>query len=316
MSAKHGCLLSLVRRRCPVSLGSVRQLNPSSVHYRLLCLAGERMTDQLRSVSRDNVAALLLFLDRLLFTKQAAAFSGIPQDADDDLITDASTCWSKLRNVTAHAWLRRYQELCIGRSIGFDLFRKEVRWLSRFHTSLHPRGGIRDHDHTPVVSCIPVPCSGGRVGRSDHQGPVTTANVRRGNFSSGSSGPVSGSSPSAEEVNQTHLRELLAQIRDEVCRREPLESLERTTTFSIDEIHRIVAATETIFEQLVVALFISTGLRLGGLCRLQIVLEAGAGGGPSALPTHARAVPKTLVTVEKGRKQRTVHINVTCHSED
>lgn len=168
-----------------------------------------------------------------------------------------------------------------------------------------------------------VPCSGGRMG--PHLQPV-----RQGNFSSGSSssggnsGGGGGSAlddegcfqsaciPAEDRCNtdQKHLRDILAEIRDAICHRESMDASEKITTFSIAEIRRIVVAAETTLERLIVALFISTGLRLGGLCRLQILLPGGR-----HLPRHARDVPKTLVTIEKGRKQRTVHINSVCRSE-
>lgn len=291
------------------TLATVRSLNPRSLRYKLICHVGERMADQLRSVSRDNVAALLLFLDRLLFVSTGSG--GYPEstgtiprfilsrdDADHNLAADVPEVWSGLRAVSARQWLRRYRECCVGRCIGFDLFRKEVRWLSRFHASLHPPGVGNATSSTPTLS-IPVPCCSGRVGLD--RGPI--GGVRQGNFSSGSS---SGSGGQTME-DHTQLRDLLVEIRDAVCRREPLETLERTTTFTIEEIHRIVVAAESTLERLVIALFVSTGLRLGGLCRLRMTYH-------SLLPRHARDVPKSLVTVEKGRKQRTVHINTACHT--
>ena len=107
-------------------------------------MVGERLTDQLRSVSHDNVAALLLFLDRLIFQtgKYAPPLMTMADgvDADHNLVADATTCLSSLRSFSARGWLRRYQEISLRRSISFELFRKEVRWLSRFHVSLQPSG--------------------------------------------------------------------------------------------------------------------------------------------------------------------------------
>ena len=72
--------------------------------------------------------------------------------------------------------------------------------------------------------------------------------------------------------------------------------------FDPEDVRAIVLAADSIRERLVTMLFLTTGMRRGGVARLR---------GPDVIPTHADDVPKQLSTCEKHNRVRFVTLTPT-----
>ena len=86
--------------------------------------------------------------------------------------------------------------------------------------------------------------------------------------------------------------------------------------FCPDEVRRMVELACSTLEQLVVMLFLTTGLRLGGLARLQlhgkVIRSAPTEGAILRTPVVESDVPPELTTVEKQNKHRRVRPTTAC----
>ena len=83
---------------------------------------------------------------------------------------------------------------------------------------------------------------------------------------------------------------------------------ERVYAFTPDEVYRIVESATTVRERLIVVLLLTTGLRIGGLCRLTVG-EGGASVMERLLDERFPCwmdVPSRYTTVEKGGKRREI----------
>lgn len=184
---------------------------------------------------------------------------------------------------------------------------------------------------------IPTPRPSGRLTRTkvgiheDHHHPLLVDDVdddndrhhhRHGDqSSSGSSdeGALSGLSAfasmsgSASEVEDESyrqqrlgLRDALFALQERVVRPEdPVTEANRRYSFTCDEVRRIVACARSHLERLVVMIFLKTGLRLGGVSRLQL---------PSAVnrPGPDENVPEILTTIEKNGRLRRILLPPVC----
>ena len=267
-----------VRRQSPID-------NPE---YILLCRIGEAMAACLNSVSKAHMQAVLNLFDHLLHDPPGLW----PPDSADD----ADVRWAFLRGMRPTDWLRRYGSIMslAERRVGFDLFKRHVRYLSRFHGRvLHP----------DTRRYIPVPGAMLRRGR-----PPTF-----GYASSASFGSSSGVSEGEERVyaERREMLDLLAELRVTCCKDvgDPRgvdaapgaagDPAGRTFVFSPAEVRQIVDQACTTQEQLVVMLLLTTGMRIGGVARLRLPEN----GGPIRC---AADVPDELTTVEKNQRIRRV----------
>lgn len=105
----------------------VRTLAPGCVEYRLLCRIGDRMAECLQSVSRNHLRSILVLFDHILHDAPALW----PPDNLDGV--DAR--WDFLRDLSAAAWLRRYECVLQPRQrLGVDLWKRHIRYISHFHS--------------------------------------------------------------------------------------------------------------------------------------------------------------------------------------
>lgn len=106
------------------------------------------------------------------------------------------------------------------------------------------------------------------------------------------------------------LREMLGTIRASFCTMpDRVAQEQRAYAFSPREVRSIVEAAATAQERLVILLFLTTGLRIGGLCRLQVPE------GPLRQPRQPPApheVPTEWTTVEKNGRPRRVRLCDSC----
>lgn len=292
----------------------VRALAPRSVEYALLCRIGERMAGVLHSVSKSHLQSILVLFDHVLHDPPGLW----PADCTERL----EERWRFLAGLSPRQWLERYgATFREGRRIGFDLFKRQVRYLSQFHARvLHP----------DTRRYIPVPqCSGATVvvgGDSDAAGGTR----RRGRqpadgWSSLSEDASSGSEEDGGQERRDLLR-LLSDLRRRLCKDAPdlHEQAERLYAFTPSEVRRMVELAcvppvgrcpppttwnispcrPTTQEQLILMLLLTTGLRIGGVARLQLP------GGRT--PRAAADVPAELTTLEKHGRLRRIHPTECC----
>lgn len=266
---------------------AVRTLHPRDDRYRLMDRIGRRFVETMRSVSKGHLQKILQFLYRILFDAAADDRPWGPLCAagvDDQ--------WLALRALTPADWLRRYDRVVVGeRIMGVTLFKRQMYVLSTLY------GRILNPDDRVT---IPVPRTGGVVcarGVAGIDGGAGSGSDTASSFSS------SGSSDADESQRRrrTELRDAVNVLRRRVCKDANAArdggAPEPAFAFAPAEVRRIVAAAVGTAERLVVWLFLTTGMRIGGLARLR------TGPGPYR---WGREVPRTAATIEKNGSERVV----------
>lgn len=242
---------------------AVRRLHPSDPHFRLLERVGVAMAECLQSVSKAHLQKVLQFAQALLA---------------DRVVGDVPA----LADMSARDWLLRYREVFVRGAphLAPDTFKNHMRTLCRLHAKVfQPGARVR----------VPVPFVAMR--------PATTAAETAESSASSSSFTASSGEEEEEDERATRreVRALMLEIRHAVVRGDDGE--EKLFSFSPAEVRAIVAGAVSTVERLVVWLFLTTGLRIGGLARLR------AGVGPFRT---AADVPRVMATNEKNNRERRV----------
>ena len=281
----------------------------STATYHLLSRIGERMLDCLASVSKAHMQTILGLVDHLLHAP--------PGLWAPDCTLGLEERWAYLRGITARAWLQRYADVFYvqdpHRRIGFDLFKRHIRYLSHLHGRvLNP---------TATTRTIPVPSAHrltsvrptGRDEEEEEEGEEGESDSGKGFGSSG----VTTEADNAACAERHQLLSILGDMRQRFCRAppSPLEQASRVFAFSPGEVRRMVELACTTQEQLTVVplpgetpgemvmLLLTTGLRIGGLARLQL---------PGPAPRTPADVPRELITNEKNNSLRRIIPSECC----
>jgi hypothetical protein len=249
---------------CPV-----RKLPDHHLRYSTLVNLVLGIVPHLRAVSKACLQRTARMLDRVLC---AAHWDTDP--------------WHTLTERTLEDWLHAYKLAHPSpASIGFPLFKREMRVLSIVYE--HVLG------HHGLNATLPIP----RSASSNAYGITNTP------FGSSSSSSERGDTQSAERLR---IRVTMGDMRRTLCRvsQDNATLSEVQTAFTPNEIDRILKAAASTTERLVVALLLSTGLRIGGVARIRLPFEL-----PNGTIQHGRDTPTTLVTLEKGNRSRTVQLS-------
>ena len=298
----------------------VRRLGPAGgPEYALLCRIGEAMSACLGSVSRAHLQSILVLFDHVLHDAPGLWPPGCADTVEQR--------WAYLSSLSGRAWLRRYADVFpnVGRGredaagdddgddggggagrrprrIGFDLLKRQIRYLSQFHGRvLHP----------DTRRYIPVPSGALRIAAGAASAARAWLADTSTSSSFGSSADDDHGGPSEEDAavgdERRAMLDLLSELRQRCCREEAAEgeggrgeedaaaAPERVFAFAPDEVRRMVDGACTTQEQLMLMLMLTTGMRIGGVARLQ--LPAGAAPGTA----------EELVTTEKNRRGRRIH---------
>lgn len=269
----------------------VRQLSISSIQYKLLVQLLDAMTDKLQSVSKQRLQSVGTLLDDLLFR---AAGDGFVQPKEGQ---DVKESMAELARVTGKQWLQRYGRVYQSRDpVSTDHFRRQIRYLNLLHHKV-----LNGHRMEKIV---PIPFGRGRlsnIATSELEFRSSGSNTSEAN-SSGSSGTEG----MLRHDEASNLRALVGSLRKQCCKQVDPLAEDRVYAFTLDEIDRILAAAQNSTERLVVLLFLSTGVRIGGLARLRWT-------GNKTIKAEdlwePRKVPSELVTVEKNGKPRRVKLS-------
>lgn len=218
----------------------VRRLPPGGPEYALLTRVGERMSGCLASVSKGHLQSILVLFDHLLHDPPRLWPVGCQDSLEER--------WRFLQGLSAREWLYRYgalfqrrrpdddQDDHEDRRIGFDLFKRQVRYISQFHGQLHPNDHRR---HIPVPTCHRITWHNGGGGMADHG---STALSWSSSSSFGSSGGETAEDDEAARVERRSLVNLLGDLRQRCCRppTSALEEAERRFAFTPAEVRRLV----------------------------------------------------------------------------
>ena len=253
----HGCLPK-----------RVRLLSEGSADYQFLVRLVEGLSMHMVSVSRDSLLKVTCWLDHFFGVSEGGT-AWWPSDCGATL--QGRTRFLSERS--AMQWLQRYSDVTASKSIGFHLFSRHMRVLSLLH-------GKVLHECDDALVQIPRPRMGGRIhGRLVED--LTSASA------TSDDGAGAGE---RMRLEMYRIRGLMGEIRERVCR-----DLERggevgvLHCFSADEVYRILDAAVSRMDRLLVVLFLTTGLRIGGLSRLKVVC---GGAGSDEVPDHASTVEK------------------------
>lgn len=259
---------------------SVRRQEPTASRYRVLVKVGERLgSEALRSVSKSNMQKILLFVHRLL-----------PKNHEGD----HQQMWSTMAQWRAPDWLELYAAVTrTDPRISLTHLQRHLRILYLLHHRI-----FRPED----LVLIPLSVSFGRTALAQFDEDDPSA---YGGSHSASSFGSSGSSEADDCMRSEHqrVRAMVGTIRLERCHQQSLALEEQVYAFTTQEIRAILLACTSTVERLMVLLLITTGVRIGGLCRLRLPSERG---GVEAASICGRDIPRTLTTTEKNAATRVV----------
>jgi integrase len=270
----------------------IRQLSPFHAEYELLHRILDEMSAHLRSVSKSHLQRLAWFLDTVIHGHAAAGLAPLWGDVPPAGLHDAGARWAWLRRLPARRWLSRLGEVHRreGRRVSFDHFKRHVRYLHLLYG--------RVLNATGSVVPIPTPTTAGRVYCSEG----LTA------LSSGSSQSATSDADGVQQNERRALREQVTALRAELCEvTDQIAELDRVFAFAPAEVRAIVEAAVSARERLVVLLFLTTGLRIGGLSRLHVPDDLS-----ETRAVTAAQVPEYLNTIEKNGKVRKVRLSNSC----
>jgi integrase len=264
--------------------GRLRHLGPlDSRRCLIVALTDRLVSHHLRSVSRQHVQKIARLIDALVP-------AGTEREED-------------LRGSSARDWLCRLDD-ALGPNchIGFPHFKRLVRIVSILHS--------------PVICgkaavSIPVPSAGGRIYCSETIPELGTVN--EDSYSS------TGTDNNRLQIGRQAVREKLSQIRDRVCGNENQHQTKYATAhhrrrgvaLRPDEVRRVLEACTTTQERLIMLLFLTTGLRVGGVARLQLA-ELPAPHVAETCIYHGYQIPAIAQTIEKGNHPRQVTLTSSC----
>ena len=257
----------------------VRHLSSRSTLYLILFRITEEMIRYMRSACRHTLQKRMLFIHRLL--------TAAPPLVEDSTDCPVGTVWQRLRTVPAEEWLRRLDGLYPAGEHAAHLktktFHVHVLTMKTLHEEVF--GPRSDRDTIPLdtgATLLGPNVLNDDIDESDEEGdPNETHRSDRDD-------PM--------DVKRT----LLSRIKGRVCpapSNGPDAGQSKRWAFTPKEIQSIMDAAISTRERLVVLLLITTGLRIGGLCRLRSTCRADWG---HEIPMDA------LSTVEKGNRPRTI----------
>ena len=227
-----------------------RRMDPRSPYHALLLELASRLLPHLRSASCGNVRKSLLFFDWMLRACPALTAGG---ECSDMLRT--------LTRLSAADWLDHYDRVFRDDTnrITVVYFDKQIRLLHILHGKiLNPSARTK------------IPLSRGAfLDLGAHARPVGN---QSGSESSGRSFGTTGCSDVDDALHREtrQLRTKVAELRTLRCGESGLaiKDDDAVYAFTPAEIRAIIMASTTSFERLVVSLFLTTGLRISGVCRL------------------------------------------------
>lgn len=247
----------------------VRHQSAQSVAYQVLFGLTERLLKHCRSACRHTLQKRLLFLYRLLRLEPSLLHEG----------QSVAVAWERLGAVSGLTWLRRLEALYGTRpAVAPHTLHVHLTLLRLLHEQL--LGPRTDGDTLPTTT-----------------GPTVLEPLWQGDDEDDDGDPYDEAPPIGDPDHHAKLRVLGALRR----RLRPGAALPaappppRQWAFRPDEVLAILDAALTTPERLIVLLLVTTGLRLGGLCRLRTTTRAHWG---HEIPVEA------LHTVEKGNRPR------------
>lgn len=286
----------------------MRRLAPTSLQYQILHRVVERLIPALRSACRRSLQKRLLFVNKLIFTTPPL----LPVDTLPE--ADLTTAWTKLCAVTGQAWIDRTALAYEGSPrVGIRFFRSNLFVLRLLYSEvLGPR--MAD-DEIPTLGSTTWMVD---LDHSDSDGngpdntPPHTSQQHHNNTPQEAAGILTEVEDviTTEEINRR--RAALQGIQARACKTShhfgssssaTLFDENRRTAFTPEELEHIVDRSVTTQERLVVLLLATTGLRIGGLCRLQIRNPNERSHWGANIPADA------LSTVEKGNVHRTLALS-------
>ena len=242
----------------------------------LFWLAGAWI-ENLRSVSRQHMRRIMRFLNTLVFGDTKWSLPPVCN------FCDLNTIKEELAQLTPIQWVARletiYDKTQRSKNVKFVVFCKEVQMLHTLYYKIL-------HINNDSKHILPFPIPKGQIFRIENR----KKKKEEMNL---------GDSDDGDELEGREVQLALAALRGRVCSdAEHVFDPNQMWAFSPDEVHRILdAAVTSTLEQLIVCLFMTTGLRIGGLCRIRLHAQPGQ---------WAQSVPDRAVTTEKNGKLRTI----------
>ena len=270
---------------CCLPLRIRQKYGRHTTRYQVLSQLIDEVSNHLKSLSRQNMKRIGLLLDRMIFGGDSNEEGMVANNFNvREVIVH-------LRTLSAMDWLTRYAHMHRGQKISFDHFKHQLRSISLLHEKVL-QSSCKD------MLTIPIVRAAGRM-----------INTREMDCRSSTSATTdANSTQSRKHAEYRALRTLLSKIKSEmVVRNDVLALANKRYAFTCAEVRCIVRATGTNLERVVVNLFLLTGLRIGGLSRIQWNVPVHA-----AEMCNANNIPSEMITIEKGRRVRRIRLSGGC----
>lgn len=255
---------------------SIRRLHPNTCQYAVMSQIGHDY-----SILGSEHTPSKAYLSRVLALLHRILSPMLANNTQKP----APSVIGQIRELTLHDWLRLYEE--------------------QFHTSSILPTVFRRHMHILNVLYSQILNADTRRGEEDKYSLLLRC-PRKQDL----------------EVDRRHhhqgsLRHQVLTLQRRICNTtKDNNSEERTWAFTPEEIHQIIRSTTEVLPRLVVMLLLTTGLRIGGLCRLRVsnstLLERACIDRVEPGRPQGRDVPERLTTTEKNGQTRTVFLTATC----
>ena len=258
-----------------------RKMDAQEPSYRLMTWIGEQAALNMRTVSRKCLQQMLHMAARVMFLPgcnicDLAAGVGL-----DALLTASG-------KFNATDWLKRFALAYPGNQMSFRQFKRRMYHLRMLHRMLCPNATILiPRPHLVFLSGGPLHSFGGG---SESEGPLTSSGL-------------SEDDDHARRV-QADLYAAMEKTQRSVCKLDQ-ESEDRGAmgyALTPQEVYTTLSACTTVQQRLVFLIFLTTGLRIGGLARIRLCNTT------RAVFDSALEVPCDVDTVEKNGIQRKVRL--------
>ena len=253
---------------------SYRRLSVHDARYRLLVHLCEQICLHTKSVSKGYVRTISAVLSKLLFSGTVPLVS-VP--------FDQASILQDLNRVSIQQWIQRYGNLHNNHSMGFEMFKRDIRILTVLYSRvLCPTARIT----------VPKP-------------RVQMIETVTDNEDSSLAGSGCSEDDMTLRCQFMESRLLLDRVQARVCKQTKTEVAveNEATAFSVPECRAILQSCQTTLDKLLVMLFLTTGLRIGGVCRLKVQGEG------FSRPVD---VPDRAHTREKNGANRIVTLTAVC----
>ena len=244
---------------------AIRKQPESDPVYQLHLKVCKQFIATLTSTSRSYILSSMTYIHKYLFGKHGSS----PWWPVNMSVSYESVMKFLCAQRTV-AWIQRFSDITNDSSMGLQMMRRCFRILRILHRKIV-------HKSTENLTCLPIPSDGGILAED---GTALCG------YSSGE-----GSIPD----EKTEVTRAITMVTQRVLKTSDLlHEANRIYAFTPEEVYKITRNAVTTKEKLVVLLFLTTGMRIGGVCRIRVQLLPDGSISEKAITTEKNGKPRHL----------------------